>query len=77
MIYKIHASELYHTCFNRLRILYNKGGKELAISRLEENVEDESVLRNNSWKAAMYRAMIESDWYWESYLSYDKQNVIE
>ena len=77
MIYKIHASELYHTCFNRLRILYNKGGKELAISRLEENVEDESVLRNNSWKAAMYREMIESDWYWESYLSYDKQNVIE
>lgn len=67
-IYKIHAAELYRTCSNRLKILFDKGGPKLAISRLEEYIEDQNILRNNTWKAAMYRAIIDSNWYWETYL---------
>lgn len=67
--YKIHAAELYYTCFNRIKKLYKIGGKSLAIERLEEYIEDELTLRNNSWKSAMYRAIIECDWYWNIYLA--------
>lgn len=67
-IYKVHAPELYSTCFHRIKILFDKGGKDLAISRLKENIEDEQSNSVNSWKAAMYQAMIDSEWYWTNYL---------
>ena len=67
-IYKVHAPELYSTCSHRIKKLFDKGGKELAIERLKENIEDEQSHNNNSWKAAMYQAMIDSDWYWDIYL---------
>ena len=68
-IYKIHASELYQTRFKRIKSLFDTGGKSLALSRLEEFEEDERSLRNNTWKAAMYNAIINSDWYWDTYLT--------
>lgn len=67
-IYKVHAPELYRTCFHRIKILFDKGGKDLAVARLLENIEDEQSNNINSWKAAMYQAMIDSDWYWDVYL---------
>lgn len=67
-IYKLHASELYMTCFHRIKILFEKGGKALAVTRLQENIEDEQVNSINSWKAAMYQAIINSEWYWEKYM---------
>ena len=67
-IYRSHAPGLYRTCFHRIKILYEKGGKPLAIARLQENIEDEQAVSHNSWKAAMYQAMIESEWYWETYM---------
>ena len=67
-VYKVHAPELYSTCFHRIKKLFDKGGKTLAIKRLTENIEDEQSNSNNSWKAAMYQAMIDSNWYWETYL---------
>ncbi len=68
-IYKVHAPELYRTCFHRIKILFDKGGKDLAIVRLLENIEDEQSNNINSWKAAMYQAMIDSNWYWDEYLT--------
>lgn len=68
-IYKIHAAELYQTCYHRIKILFKKGGKDLAVARLLENIEDEQSNNINSWKAAMYQAMIDSDWYWDVYLA--------
>lgn len=67
-VYKVHAAEVYQSCFHRIKILFNKGGKELAVTRLLEYIEDEQSISINSWKAAMYQAMIDSDWYWEIYL---------
>ena len=67
-IYKVHAAEVYQSCFHRIKILFVKGGKDLAVARLREYIEDENSINVNSWKAAMYQAMIESDWYWEVYL---------
>jgi 5-methylcytosine-specific restriction endonuclease McrA len=68
-IYKVHAPELYRTCFHRIKILFDKGGKDLAIARLLENIEDEQSNNINSWKAAMYQAIIDSNWYWDEYLT--------
>lgn len=67
-IYKVHAPGLYRTCFHRIKILFDKGGEDLAIARLLENIEDEQSNNINSWKAAMYQAMIDSEWYWTIYL---------
>lgn len=67
-VYKIHASELFRTCIHRIKILYNKGGRELAVKRLLEYIEDEQNIDINSWKAAMYQAMINSEWFWKVYL---------
>lgn len=67
-IYKVHAAEVYQSCFHRIKILFNKGGKNLAVMRLIEYIEDERSIAINSWKAAMYQAIIDSDWYWEVYL---------
>ena len=64
----LYAPELYSTCSHRIKKLFDKGGKVLAIERLKENIEDEQSHSNNSWKAAMYQAMIDSDWYWNIYL---------
>lgn len=67
-IYISHAPGLYRTCFHRIKILFEKGGKALAVERLQENIEDEQANSYNSWKAAMYQAMIDCEWYWETYL---------
>ncbi|WP_234121786.1 HNH endonuclease [Clostridium hydrogenum] len=67
-IYKVHAPEVYQSCFHRIKILFDKGGKSLAVNRLIEYIEDEQSININSWKAAMYQAMINSDWYWDIYL---------
>lgn len=67
-VYKIHAPELFRPCLHRIKILYDKGGRDLAIKRLLENIEDEQYITTNSWKAAMYQAMIDSDWFWTVYL---------
>lgn len=74
-IYKVHASEVYLSCSHRVKILFDKGGKDLAINRLIENIEDERSININSWKAAMYQAMIDSNWYWDIYLLEHKKNV--
>ena len=67
-IYKVHAAEVYQSCFHRIKILFKRGGKQLAVDRLLEYIEDEQSISINSWKAAMYQAMIDSDWYWTVYL---------
>ncbi len=67
-VYKIHAPELFRPCIHRIKILYDQGGRSLATKRLLENIEDERYITINSWKAAMYQAMIDSDWFWTVYL---------
>nr|WP_289766757.1 hypothetical protein [uncultured Acetatifactor sp.] len=67
-LYKPYASEEFEACFNRIKRLYKRGGKELAIESLKEDIEDKEVIRLNTWQAAMYQAIIDSDWFWDIYL---------
>ncbi|MCD8326160.1 MAG: hypothetical protein LUC90_05605 [Lachnospiraceae bacterium] len=67
-IYKVHAAEVYQVCFKGIKSLYDKGGKELAVESLSENVKNERSINKNSWKAAMYQAMIDCNWYWSEYI---------
>lgn len=72
-LYKPYASEEFEACFNRIKRLYKRGGRELAIESLNEDIEDKEVIRLNTWQAAMYQAIIDSDWFWDVYL---KKEVI-
>lgn len=67
-LYKPHASEEFTGCFNGIKRLYKRGGKELAIEGLREEIEDKEVIRLNTWQAAMYQAIIDSEWFWDEYL---------
>lgn len=67
-LYKPHASEEFRACFNRIKRLYKRGGKDLAIEDLREHIEDKEVIRLNTWQAAMYQAIIDSEWFWNEYL---------
>lgn len=67
-LYKPYASEEFRACFNRIIRLYKRGGKELAIEDLKEHIEDKEVIRLNTWQAAMYQAIIDSEWFWKIYL---------
>lgn len=67
-LYKPYASEEFRACLKRIIRLYKRGGKELAIEDLKEHIEDQEAVRLNTWKAAMYQAIIDSEWFWETYL---------
>lgn len=67
-LYKLQACEEFQGCFFRLKRLVEKGGKELAIEHLEESIEEKEHIRLNTWQAAMYDAIIQSDWFWDEYL---------
>jgi hypothetical protein len=36
---------------------------------LREQIEDKEVIRLNTWQAAMYQAIIDSEWFWNKYLA--------
>ena len=55
-------------CSSRIQRLYLRGGKELAIEELKEDIEDRKKLRLNTWQAAMYKAIIDSEWFWTVYM---------
>lgn len=67
-LYKPYASEEYIGCFSRIKRLYKRGGKNLAIEDLKEQIEDRESIRLNTWQAAMYQAIIDSEWFWNVYL---------
>lgn len=67
-LYKSHACEEFDGCFYRIKKLYKRGGKKLAIEHLEESIEEREYIRLNTWQAAMYRAIIESKWFWDKYI---------
>lgn len=67
-LYKNKASQEYIGCLNRIKRLYKRGGKELSIEDLREYIEDKDVIHLNTWQAAMYQAIIDNEWFWDTYL---------
>lgn len=67
-LYKPYAAEEYIACFSRIKRAYLSGGRELAIERLKEDIEDKDKIRLNTWQSAMYQAIIDNNWYWDEYL---------
>lgn len=67
-LYMPYASEEYISCFNRIERLYRRGGKILAMDDLKEQIEDREKIRLNTWQAAMYQAIIDSEWFWNVFL---------
>jgi len=67
-LYKPYASEEFMCCYERIKRLYKRGGKALAIENLKEEIEDRDRVRLNTWQSAMYQAVIDSNWFWDEYL---------
>jgi len=67
-LYKPYASEEFIACFRRIQRLYKRGGKELAIEDLKEQIEDRESIRLNTWQVAMTKALIENEWFWNIYV---------
>ncbi len=67
-LYNPYASDEFRACFNRIKRLYKRGGKALAIKDLMEHIEDKEDVRLNTWQAAMYQAIIDNEWFWDEYL---------
>lgn len=67
-LYKPYACEEFVGCYFRVKRLFEKGGKELAIEHLKESIEEKEQNRLNTWQAAMYKAIIESKWFWDEYI---------
>ena len=67
-LYKPYAAEEYVSCFSRIKRSYLRGGKDLAIENLKEDIDDKKKLRLNTWQAAMYQAIIDSEWFWNVHM---------
>lgn len=68
-IYKSYSAEEYIACESRIKKLYAKGEKTIAVEYLEDCIEDKLCIRKNTWQAAIYQALIDSNWYWNYYIS--------
>ena len=67
-LYKPYACERFCEWLGRLKRILVKGGQEAAKEYLRECVEEKRGSRLNTWQAAMYDALLESDWFWKEYL---------
>lgn len=67
-IYKVYSAETYHQEFGRIKRLYLAGGVEAAKKDIMISIESYREDNINSWKAAMYQAIIDSEWYWTNYI---------
>ncbi len=67
-VYGAHSGRVITTCVNEMKRVFKKGGRDAAIERLEEKIEDEFCICKNSWKAAMYQSLINNSWFWDTYM---------
>lgn len=68
-LYKPYACEKFACVLPGLRKLVASAGKAAAIESIKERIEEERVLQLNTWQAAFYEAILDSDWFWNEYLS--------
>lgn len=67
-MYGALAASHYIGYENGIKRVYKKGGKRATLERIDEDIEDEELVRKNTWKVAMYKAIKDSEWYWDTYV---------
>ena len=73
-LYSPYAAEESIECLGRIKRLFKKGGQELAMDELQEDIRTIKEHAMNSWKVAMYQAIRDSSWFWEIYLPNEIKN---
>lgn len=67
-LYQLNAADEFVPCFGRVKRIYKRGGKKAAVEELKDDIKDRDELRKNTWQAAMYKALIDSEWFWNEYV---------
>ncbi len=67
-LYKPHACERFCEVQPRLRELVKQQGMEAGQEYIRECIKEKRSVRLNTWEAAMYDALLESEWFWGIYL---------
>lgn len=67
-VYAFEASEELVTCLSRIKRDYSSGGEEQAKKALREDISALDSENLNSWRSAMYQAILDDDWFWDEYI---------
>lgn len=67
-LYSVHASEIFAPYKIQLKRLYGRRGDIAIKLDLTDRKESYEEIRLNSWEAVMYRALINSKWFFETYI---------
>lgn len=76
-LYISHASELYSEYLYKLKELYNTGKDSLVKYDIIDRIKEARRLRLNTWKAAMYTALLDSQWFLNLYLPKQSKKPID
>lgn len=68
-LYKPYACEKFVGSLSRIRKLYKAIGEDSAKEHIKECIEEARAIRLNTWQAAMYEAILNSQWFWKEYLN--------
>lgn len=67
-LYSAHASEMFAPYKVQIMRLYNRRGIEVIKEDLEDKIESYRSIRLNTWEAAMFTALLNSEWFFGTYL---------
>lgn len=67
-LYSAHASDAFVPYRSMLKRRYSRGGVEGIKEDLRDQIEVFREARLNSWEAAMYEAILNSEWFFNTYL---------
>ena len=68
VLYSSHASEIFAPYKIQLKRLYARKGDIALKEDLEDRMESNKEIRLNSWEAALYKALLNSKWFFETYI---------
>ncbi len=67
-LYKPYAAEMVITEIGWIKRLLQKCGEDVAKQEILDRMADEQKIRKNTWKAAIYEAIYNNEWFWKQYL---------
>lgn len=67
-LYSAHASEIFAPYKIQLKRLYGRRGDIAIKEDLEDRIESNKEIRLNSWEASMYTVLLNSKWFFETYI---------
>ncbi|EQB87921.1 hypothetical protein J2Z44_001298 [Clostridium punense] len=67
-LYSAHAADIFSSYKIQLKRLYRRRGIEAIREDLEDRMVSNREVRLNSWEAAVYAALLNSSWFFDTYI---------